>query len=142
MKQLSVITLSLLLCAPFAQAKPSPYTGPDYSGTYQCTGKDAHEGDYTGTVTLELIRAQSTGVYGAYSFKLDVPGYGSYPGQAAARGKDMAIHFAFTDQSTKDYGTGIASFSRTKAGKWSFSKYYYEPEFKGGNFGLERCTQQ
>ena len=142
MKKLSLAALALLCCAPLAQAKPAPYTGPDYSGTYAYTGKDDHEGDYTGTVTLELVRTQSSGIYGAYNFKLEVPGYGSYPGQAAARGKDMAIHFALTDQSTQDYGTGIASFSRNKAGKWSFSKYYYEPEFKGGNFGLERCTQQ
>ena len=141
MKHLSALALSLLLCAT-AQAKPEPYTGPDYSGTYACTGKDDHEGDYTGTVTMELVRAQSTGVYGAYKFKLEVPGYGAYLGQAAARGKDVAIHFALTDQSTKDYGTAIASFTKNKAGKWSFSKYYFEPEFKGGNFGMERCVQQ
>ena len=141
MKKLSAITLSLLLCAT-AQAKPEPYTGPDYSGTYACTGKDDHEGDYTGTVTMELVRAQSTGVYGAYMFKLEVQGYGTYLGQAAARGKDVGIHFALTDQSTRDYGTAIAAFARNKAGKWTFSKYYFEPEFKGGNFGMERCVQQ
>ncbi|WP_029001613.1 hypothetical protein [Azohydromonas australica] len=141
MKKLSALALSLLLCAT-AQAKPEPYTGPDYSGTYACTGKDDHEGDYTGTVTMELVRTQSTGVYGAYKFKLEVPGYGAYLGQAAARGKDVAIHFALADQSTKDYGTGIASFTKNKAGKWSFSKFYFEPEFKGGNFGMERCVQQ
>ena len=28
------------------------------------------------------------------------------------------------------------------AGKWSFSKYYYEPEFKGGNYGTETCRQR
>jgi hypothetical protein len=143
MKYLPALTFSLRLCAAVtAQAKPAPYTGPDYSGTYQCTGKDDHEGDYTGTVTMELVRTQSTGIYGAYRFQLEVPGYGTYLGQAAARGKDVAIHFALTDQSTKDYGTGIASFAKNKAGKWTFAKYYYEPEFKGGNFGLERCTQQ
>lgn len=42
----------------------------------------------------------------------------------------MAIHFALTDQSTKDYGTGIAEFSH-QGGKWSFRKYYYEPELQG-----------
>ena len=36
----------------------------------------------------------------------------------------------------------IASFTKNKAGKWSFSKYYFEPKFKGGNFGTERCVQQ
>ena len=65
-----------------------------------------------------------------------------YLGQAAARGKDMGIHFALTDQSTKDCGTAIAAFSRNKAGKWSFSKCCFEPEFKNGNFGVERCVQQ
>jgi hypothetical protein len=28
------------------------------------------------------------------------------------------------------------------AGKWTFKKYYYEPEFKAGNFGMEDCTQR
>jgi hypothetical protein len=96
---------------------------------------------FTGVVTLELVREQSTGPYGAYRFKLEVPGYGSYPGHAAARGRQMAIHFALTDQSTKDYGTGIAEFSH-QGGKWSFRKYYYEPEYKDGNFGIERCVKR
>ena len=38
------------------------------------------------------------------------------------------------------FGTGIANFSKNKAGKWSFKKFYYEPEFKGGNFGIETCA--
>ena len=36
----------------------------------------------------------------------------------------------------------IASFTKNKAGKWSFSKYCFEPELKGGNFGMEHCVQQ
>jgi hypothetical protein len=55
---------------------------------------------------------------------------------------DMAIHFALTDPTTQDHGTGIASFGRTKNGKWSFYKYYYGPEFKGGNHGTEFCVQR
>lgn len=129
------------LAAGSAGARPA-FSGPDFSGTYECTGNDDHEGKYTGTVTLELVPAQSFGEYGAYHFKLEVPGYGTYPGQAAAHGKQAAIHFALTDQATKDYGTGIASFSKNKAGKWTFHKYYYEPEFKGGNFGVEDCVQR
>lgn len=131
--------LTVLSCPAFADAK---FTGIDFSGTYDCQGKDSHEGPYTGTVTLELVRAQSRGNQGAYSFKLEVPGYGAYPGHAAARGKDMAVYFANTDQGSKDFGTGIASFVKTRSGKWSFSKYYYEPEFKGGNFGIEHCVQR
>lgn len=133
--------LCLLVSAPLASAG-SAFTGTDYSGIYSCTGNDDHEGKYTGTVTLELVPAQSQKQYGAYKFKLEVPSYGIYLGQATAEGTHMAMHFALTDQSTKDYGTGIANFRKNKAGKWSFNKFYYEPEFKGGNFGTEECTQQ
>lgn len=124
-----------------AYAKPA-FTGPDFSGQYECTGMDDHEGKYTGKVTLQLVASQSMGNYGAYNFKLDVPGFGSYPGHAAANGTQMAIHFALTNPSTKDYGTGIANFSKNKDGKWVFHKYYYEPEFKSGNFGEEDCVQR
>lgn len=54
----------------------------------------------------------------------------------------MAIHFALTDPGTQDYGTGIASFKQNKQGQWSFSKYYYEPAFKGGNHGTEECVRR
>jgi len=137
----SIALLCLLAVSSIANAKPA-FIGSDYSGIYDCTGIDNHEGKYTGVVTLALIPAQSINQYGAYSFKLEVPGFGSYPGQAAANGKQMAIHFALTDQSTKDYGTGIASFKKNKRGKWSFSKFYYEPEFKNGNYGTEDCVQR
>lgn len=135
------LALALAMACASAGAQPA-FTGPDLSGTYACKGDDSKEGPYTGTVTLTLVRAQSTGRHGAYDFKLEVPGYGAYPGHAAARGTQMAIHFANTNPATRDYGTGIASFTRNKAGKWTFSKYYYEPEFKGGNFGTENCTQK
>lgn len=123
-------------------AAASAFAGPDYSGTYDCKGQDSHEGPYDGRVTLALIPAQSTGTQGAYSFKLDVPGYGSYPGHAAAQGSHMGIFFALTDPSTKDFGTGIATFEKNAKGKWTFRKFYYEPEFKGGNHGTEECVQR
>jgi hypothetical protein len=140
---------SLALCATArAQspakpaAKPAPYTGADYSGSYQCTGKDAADGDFTGKITLTLNRKQSSGNYGAYDFRLEAPPFGVYLGEAAAQGRQMAMRFANTDQKDKDYGTGIASFSKGKGGKWRFSSYYYEPEYKGGNYGTENCVQQ
>lgn len=136
-----LLSLCLLGLSTFANAKPV-FTGNDFSGIYDCKGDDSHEGKYTGRVTMELVAAQSTNQYGAYKFKLDVPGYGVYLGQAAASGTHAAMHFALTDQSTKDYGTGIANFKKSKTGKWSFTKYYYEPEFKGGNYGTEQCTQR
>lgn len=140
MKKLFILCC-LLCAASIANAKPQ-FTGEDFSGVYNCTGDDSHEGKYTGIVTLELVPSQSVKQYGAYKFKLEVPEYGVYLGQAAANGTNVAMHFALTDQSTKDYGTGIASFKKNKAGKWSFSKYYYEPEFKGGNYGTEQCTSR
>lgn len=124
-----------------AATKPA-FTGNNYSGVYDCKGNDSHEGDYTGTVTLDLVAEQSFNKFGAYSFKLEVPEYGTYLGQAAADKQQMAMHFALIDPSTKDFGTGIATFKKNKTGKWTFSKYYYEPEFKSGNFGTEVCVQR
>lgn len=133
--------LFVVIFLPLSALAKANFTGVDFSGEYDCTGNDDHEGKYTGRVTLELVPSQSFGGYGAYHFKLEAPGYGLYLGQAAANGMQMAIHFALIDQSTKDYGTGIASFAKTKNGKWMFHKYYYEPEFKSGNFGEEECVQ-
>jgi len=135
------VFICMLCTAPLINAKPA-FTGNNFSGIYDCMGNDSHEGKYTGTVTMELVPAQSVNQYGAYTFKLEVPDYGTYLGQAAANGANVAMHFAHTNQSTKDYGTGIANFKKHKSGKWSFSKFYYEPEFKGGNYGTEKCTQR
>ncbi len=132
-----VLPIALLLCASVAQAKPL-----DFSGQYNCTGNDAHEGKYTGTVTMQIKPEHSKKDYASYDFKLEVPGFGTYLGHAAANGTHVAMHFALTDQSTKDYGTGIATMRKNKQGKWTFHKFYFEPEFKGGNTGLEDCTQQ
>ncbi len=133
--------ISAILISMNVHAKTA-FTGIDYSGIYDCTGQDHLEGPYTGTVTIDLVTAQSEGEYGAYLFKLEVPGYGVYPGHAAAHKKNMAIYFANTDQTGKDFGTGIATFSKNKSGKLSFEKFYYEPEFKGGNFGKEICVKR
>ena len=133
--------LLLTLCALPAGAAQKPYRGPDYSGTYECKGEDGHDGPYSSTVTLKLVKEQSTGKYAAYAFEMKVPGFGTYPGHAAATGTNAAIYFANTDQTNKDFGTGIVHFSRAMSGKWQFSKYYYEPDYKGGNYGTETCVQ-
>ena len=135
-----VLLLLMLVCGA-AQAKPA-FTGQDYSGVYDCTGDDAHEGKYTGKVTMQIKPDHSYGSYASYDFKLEVPGFGTYLGQAAANGNQVAMHFALQDQSTKDYGTGIATIKKNKQGKMSFHKFYYEPEFKGGNTGIEDCVKQ
>ena len=130
------------LALPFTASAGESFTGTDYSGVYDCTGIDGKEGNYTGVVTLRLNREQSSAGYGAYDFKLDVPDYGTYPGQAVSLGKTLAIHFALTDSKSKDYGTGIATVSRSRKGKLTFHKFYYEPEFKGGNNGVEDCVRR
>ena len=137
MKALWFISFTLVCLSANAQ---TAFTGTDFSGIYDCTGQDNSEGAYTGKVTIKLVPTKSTGEYGAYKFKLEVPGFGAYPGHAAALGNNMAIYFANTEPVTKDFGTGIASFTKNKTGKWAFKKFYYEPEFKGGNFGMELCT--
>ena len=134
-----LVILTTLLSSHAVFAAPA-FTGQDYSGVYDCTGNDSHEGLYKGTVTMALERKQSTGNYGAYQFKLEVPGFGTYLGQAAAEGDKVAMHFALTDPKTRDYGTGIATMKKDKNGRWGFHKYYYEPEFKGGNYGTEDCV--
>jgi len=123
-------------------AQAADFHGHEFGGVYDCFGNDQHEGAYTGTVTLERNAEQSSGEYGAYDFRLEVPGYGVYTGQAAARGLHMGIHFALSDPRSQDYGTGIADFEKTASGNWRFRKFYYEPAYKGGNFGTEDCTQR
>jgi hypothetical protein len=135
------LAVFLLTLAGVAQAKPA-FTGQDYSGVYDCTGDDAHEGKYTGKVTLAIKPEHSHDSYASYDFKLEVPGFGVYLGHAAANGNNLAMHFALTDPTTKDYGTGVATVKKNKQGKWSFHKFYYEPEFKGGNTGTEDCVSQ
>lgn len=131
--------LSLLVFVVAAQAQPG-FSGPDYSGVYDCTGNDAHEGPYTGTVTMTLDPAQSAGSYGSYKFKLEVPGFGAYLGEAVSEGEHIAMYFALQDPSTHDFGTGLATVKRDADGRVSFHKFYYEPEFKGGNYGTEDCV--
>jgi hypothetical protein len=141
-----LLALTLLTTATLAHAEktlPAPIAPyADLSGVYTCTGDDAHEGQYTGTVTMQRKPEHSKGSYASYDFKLEVPGYGTYLGHAAANGNIAAMHFALIDQTTKDYGTGIAQFNVNAQGQLTFHKFYYEPEFKGGNTGLEDCVRK
>ena len=114
----------------------------DYSGHYNCTGKDAHEGHYTGTVKMVRQPQYSQPNQASYSFSLDVPGYGLYLGYAIVRHNQAAIYFGLPGQKNQDYGVGIAEFSHDSSGHVQFDKFYYEPEFKGGNTGSEHCIRQ
>lgn len=140
MKKIAAV-MAMTMCCGLVHAKPA-FTGQDYSGVYECTGVDGHEGKYTGTVTMNLVPEQSQGDHGAYKFKLEVPGYGAYLGHAVSEGNKLAIHFGLQDPTTKDFGTGIATVKKGKQGRVSFHKYYYEPEYKGGNTGVEDCVKR
>ena len=140
MSRVTLGCLMVFVAAAMPLQAQARFSGVDYSGVYQCTGMDAHEGAYTGTVTMTLKPEHSKGPYASYDFKLEVPDYGTYLGHAAANGRHVAMHFGLQDPTTHDYGTGIAVMKKTKAGKWSFHKFYFEPEFKGGNTGLEDCV--
>lgn len=141
MKKNLLITLMLSTFASQAHAA-------DFSGVYQCTGLDAHEGQYSGIVTMKIKPEHSKANYASYDFSLVVPSYGKYLGHAAANGNVVAMHFALPQEGaeyggkTQDFGTGIAKFKKSKHGKWTFHKFYFEPAFKGGNTGLEDCVQQ
>lgn len=119
----------------------------DFTGEYLCDGVDGSEGAYTGKVTMMHLPQHESKGYSSYQFTLTVPDYGTYQGHAVAKGNDVAIHFALPTQEgvyggkDQDFGTGLAKFKQTD-GKWSFEKFYYEPYYKGGNTGLETCTQQ
>lgn len=126
---------------PAVAATPSRVGPTDLSGTYDCTGQDSQEGPYTAVVTLSRQGAHSVGRHQAYDFKMEVPGYGTYLGQAVGAGAHLAIHFALTDPATHDFGTGLAQVFK-RHGKPGFSKFYYEPEFKGGNHGTEECLRR
>ena len=51
-----VLSFIFLIASPlsFAAHKIPAFTGPDFTGVYQCTGLDMHEGEYKGKVTLKL----------------------------------------------------------------------------------------
>ena len=63
------------------------------------------------------------------------------PPQAGANGATMGIHFVRTEPTIKNHGTGIAQFSKSKAGKRQFTKHYHRPEFKGRNVGTRPASR-
>lgn len=137
------IRVAALFLAAMLGASVSVFAkSPDYSGVYDCKGKDAAEGDYTATITLTLNKAQSAEGYGAYDFKMEVPDFGTYPGEAVAKGDKLAIFFGLDKPGSQDHGTGLATVKKNAKGQWTFRKFYYEREYKGGNHGTESCVKR
>lgn len=120
---------------------PPAFTGTDLSGVYSCTGRDAHDGAFKAIVTLKLDPKNSTGKFGGYAYQMQVEGFGLYLGSAASQGNQLAITFANEDPAKKDYGTGIATVTKTKSGM-KLEKFYYQPQYESGNHGFETCIRQ
>ncbi len=137
-----LILLLIALATPLTLHAKPVLSGQDFSGIYDCTGNDAHEGKYKGVVTLNLNAAHSVGAFASYTFKLEVENFGVYIGEAVAEGNKMAIHFGLNQANSKDHGTGMATFTTQPDGKISFHKFYYEREYKGGNHGTEDCVKR
>lgn len=135
------ITL-LALISHAAVAAANTFTGTDFSGSYDCTGTDRHDGNFKGSITLQLVRAQSHDDFAAYNIRFEAEGFGGYNGYAAARGNQMALFFANNDPKTKDFGNSIVSMTKNKNGKWQLESFYYEPEYFGGNYGSEMCVMR
>lgn len=143
MKQLTAacfVALGLAAASAGAAEPAKRFTGNDLSGTYDCTGKDAHDGAFKATVTLKLDPRNSPGRFAGYAYTMQVEGFGLYVGSAAAHGDHLAITFANQNPEKKDYGTGIATVQRTKSGV-KLEKYYFQPEYESGNHGFETCVR-
>jgi hypothetical protein len=140
MKRITLVALLLAISAT-AQAKPA-FTGKNYSGIYSCTGINELIGDYEVTVTLKLNRISSHARFGAYDYETETTNSNKYSGQALADGNRLAISFKFNGKSINGRGQsiGTATIKKDKRGRWSFRRYYYEPDDNGGNYGHEYCT--
>jgi hypothetical protein len=112
----------------------------DYSGVYDCVGMDYNEGEFVGTVTMTLEESHSNDDYQSYTFILEVPDFGVYNGFAAAKGEHAGIYFALDDKANEDYGVSTARFFTDSEGRINFHKFYFEPNYKGGNTGTEDCV--
>lgn len=140
MKNFAILCL-LLGFTSVAQAKTT-FNGHDFTGVYACAGEDAQEGSYSVTLTFKLNRAQSVGQFGAYDYALETENSDKYRGQAVAQGYVMAMGLAFNADNKKDHGSAIATIKKNKFGRWSFRKFDYEPEYKGGNHSIESCDMK
>ena len=143
MKRFTAIGLlaAVIVLPVHAGDKVQQAGGADLSGTYDCTGQDAHDGAFKAKVTLARDPKHDKGVFAGYRYRMDVEGFGAYPGSAAADGDRLAITFANENVAKKDYGTAIARVTRANGGV-TIEKYYYQPEYHGGNHGMETCVRR
>jgi hypothetical protein len=155
-KFVKLACLTSVLLAGQVMAQDQNITDPlNLAGTYQCTGHDSHDGDFTGDLTLTLNPAGSDIQHQQIAYQLTLKAKigddtSNYAGYAAASGNTLAVYFANENKQDKiglsDHGVGTASVTHQKNsdGKTTTTlhKFYYLPEYKttGGN-GTEICVK-
>ena len=125
--------------AASTDAQRKPFTGTDISGVYACVGNDAHDGDFTSTMTLSLDKKYSSAKFGSFKVKVEA-GPVTYTGSIVSNGTQLAMDFANTDLSKNDFGVALATLSSPAKGKFEIKKFYYEAQYMGGSNGFEKCT--
>ena len=89
-----------------------------------------------GTVTLALEPAHSQGRLGAYrprwKYPTMVPSW-----SCGSRWPPDGIYFANTDLAPRDFEPALPAPAATRPAKWTFTKFYHEPESAGRNHGTE-----
>ena len=135
------LLISLLSTQAIAASDQKPFKGLDLSGEYTCTGDDQKDGKFEATMTLALDKAHSNETFAGYKFQLKAHDGTLYSGSATGDSANLAITFNNHDVSKKDFGTGIGKAVKNKSGKVQIEKFYYEPEYKGGDHGTETCVR-
>lgn len=123
------------------EAKPI-FTGADYSGVYACKGSNSKVGDYEVQATLKLNRSISQGGFGVYDFSTETENSLVYRGQAIASGYKLALTFNLIDGLRAEFSTGIADVKRISSTRWAYTNHYYEPNGRGGDYGIEYCVMK
>jgi len=135
------LLISLASTQAMAMAEQKSFKGLDLSGEYTCTGEDQKDGKFEATMTLTLDKEHSNETFAGYKFQLKAHDGTLYSGSATGNSANLAITFNNNDVSKKDFGTGIGKVVKNKSGKIQIEKFYYEPEYKGGDHGTEICVR-
>lgn len=135
----------LVPVASYAEELPQSlpkFTGKNFSGDYECKGKNESVGDYEVFVSLKLNLMNSHNNFAVYDFNTETTNKVIYFGQAIANGTRLAMTFKLSNSKNVEFSTGIGEFKSAGKNRWSFSNTYYEPDDTGGNFGSEQCIMK
>jgi hypothetical protein len=141
---ISLLTISLAYAKPITQAKPDPFNGQDLSGNYMCRGEDHQDGKFSGTLTLKLDQPNShnkdAGYSMVFSAENDNPLYIGYA--TTHNDSAMALYFKnINSNKANDFGVASIEIKSNKDNTW-LKETYYQPSYKGGNYGTKFCTKK